>query len=202
MRPSSCSPALSGSMVVLTGLVLLMVVAAPPTLAKRFDCRMFCRSTGFTGMVGGCRCSFTLFTAKRSVRDHMNNPEHPDVMTDSATDEEGRYLSVADLVQQMTKGSPATLNNAAPHSLQADYRITQEEVAESPAAPHTLPENHPMRVLMVKNNGSSATHRTHQQQHQQQLRIGQSPSQVLLKRKEFEQDLDNGDTSDFLRLPY
>lgn len=105
-------------------------------------------------------------------------------MADSTA--EGQYLSVADLVQ-MTKGSPDTIN--AP-SL-ADYRMTQEMA--QPGA-HKLPENHPIRVL-VKNSGGSATHKPH-------LRNDQLPSQVLLKRKEFEQDLDNGDTSDFLRLPY
>ena len=33
---------------------------------KRFDCSVFCKSTGFSGVVGGCRCSFTLFTSKRA----------------------------------------------------------------------------------------------------------------------------------------
>lgn len=87
----------------------------------------------------------------------------------------------------MTKGSPDTLN--AP-SL-ADYRMTHEMA--QPVA-QKLPENHPVRVL-VKNSGGFSTHRPH-------LRSDQLHSQVLLKRKEFEQDMDNGDTSDFLRLPY
>jgi hypothetical protein len=29
-------------------------------------CLTLCQNTGFSGIVGGCRCSFTLFTSKRS----------------------------------------------------------------------------------------------------------------------------------------
>ncbi|KAA0186404.1 hypothetical protein HAZT_HAZT002882 [Hyalella azteca] len=42
--------------------------AVPEADAKRFDCRLFCKETGFHAMLGGCRCSFTLFTAKRALR--------------------------------------------------------------------------------------------------------------------------------------
>jgi len=38
----------------------------PMIQGKRFDCRVFCKLTGYHGMIGGCRCSFTLFTAKRA----------------------------------------------------------------------------------------------------------------------------------------
>lgn len=52
-------------------LVALLGPVTDCTLAKRFDCELFCRTTGFHGNVGGCRCSFTLFTSKR--RDNTLN---------------------------------------------------------------------------------------------------------------------------------
>ena len=54
-------------------LIAALVLCGPTSSAvaknpggKRFDCRLFCRLTGYHGMIGGCRCSFTLFTAKRT----------------------------------------------------------------------------------------------------------------------------------------
>lgn len=32
---------------------------------RRLDCDVFCKTTGFSGFIGGCQCGFTLF-AKRS----------------------------------------------------------------------------------------------------------------------------------------
>ncbi|XP_076031082.1 uncharacterized protein LOC143019328 [Oratosquilla oratoria] len=55
-------------LLLVASVVLLEMVGHHGAEAKRFDCKMFCRTSGFTGMVGGCRCSFTLFTAKRSIR--------------------------------------------------------------------------------------------------------------------------------------
>ncbi|KAI9562194.1 hypothetical protein GHT06_013158 [Daphnia sinensis] len=54
-------------------LIAAIVLSGPASSAvgkhaggKRFDCRVFCRLTGYHGTIGGCRCSFTLFTAKRA----------------------------------------------------------------------------------------------------------------------------------------
>jgi len=60
-----------------TSCVLLMTImivllttgtseANPVNAGKRFDCHGFCKLTGYHGMIGGCRCSFTLFSVKRS----------------------------------------------------------------------------------------------------------------------------------------
>ncbi|XP_037080324.1 uncharacterized protein LOC119101148 [Pollicipes pollicipes] len=53
--------------VLLLGAAILFVCFGM-SAGKRFDCQVFCKSTGFSGMIGGCRCSFTLFTSKRSQR--------------------------------------------------------------------------------------------------------------------------------------
>ena len=58
-------------------ILFFLILSVTSGLAKRFDCRMFCRETGFHGMVGGCRCSFTLFTAKRAIR--YKGQRHPSV---------------------------------------------------------------------------------------------------------------------------
>ncbi|KAK8404045.1 hypothetical protein O3P69_000246 [Scylla paramamosain] len=176
MKPTQCSNlAMSPGLVVL--LTLVLVSAAPsPSQGKRFDCRMFCRSTGFRGSVGGCRCSFTLFTAKRSIRD----PE--DAMLEAAAND-GRYFTLADLVR-MTQNAPSTYTDG-----QFAYASDDEYNPES----HELPRNHPVR-LMDRTKNTSAEESTG--------RVGRSLSDSFLKRREFEQDLDNGDTSDFLRRPY
>ena len=47
-------------------LFALLLMGSCEASGKRFDCKVFCRQTGYTGMIGGCRCSFTLFTSKRT----------------------------------------------------------------------------------------------------------------------------------------
>lgn len=37
-----------------------------PRRLRQFDCTDFCRATGFDGVVGGCRCGYTLFVKKRA----------------------------------------------------------------------------------------------------------------------------------------
>ena len=36
-----------------------------PRKLRRFDCYHFCTSTGFQGIIGGCKCGFVLFKRKR-----------------------------------------------------------------------------------------------------------------------------------------
>ncbi|KAF0305701.1 hypothetical protein FJT64_022710 [Amphibalanus amphitrite] len=65
------------------GVAALVTSAASSSDAdKRFDCSVFCKSTGFSGVVGGCRCSFTLFTSKRAYmpgsHHHLRAPGRSD----------------------------------------------------------------------------------------------------------------------------
>lgn len=90
-----------------------------------------------------------------------------------------------------------------------ERRLAQEEEEEEEEKGHLeatrdlvltqggMPKNHPAQLLVKPTAGSSTTtqHRSN--------RLGRSPSSdVVVKRREFEQDLDNGDTSDYYRLPY
>ena len=36
-------------------------------LSRRFDCSSFCRSTGYHGVIGGCRCGYVLFAKRMGV---------------------------------------------------------------------------------------------------------------------------------------
>ena len=40
---------------------------------RRLDCQFFCKKTGFSGIVGGCQCGFTLFSSKRSETNSNDN---------------------------------------------------------------------------------------------------------------------------------
>ncbi|XP_043220523.1 uncharacterized protein LOC122380938 [Amphibalanus amphitrite] len=64
------------SWVLLLGAALLMICLGR-CAAKRFDCENFCKTTRFSGVIGGCRCGFTLFTSKRSGHVHMRAPSPP-----------------------------------------------------------------------------------------------------------------------------
>ncbi|XP_069943710.1 uncharacterized protein [Cherax quadricarinatus] len=186
MRPCACSPVMPSAVVVVAVALLLLLANPPPALAKRFDCQMFCRTTGFNGMVGGCRCSFTLFTAKRAARDHNSVPEEVDPSLEDPQKDEAHYFSLAGLVRLARE----THNSIPTEDSQQDSTV----VDHSKVAAAAIPKNHPARLL-VRTNVSSGTQKPF-------IRLGRSPSQMLLKRKEFEQDLDNGDTADYLRLPY
>lgn len=35
-------------------------------LPRRFDCTSFCRTTGYEGVIGGCRCGYVLFVKRKS----------------------------------------------------------------------------------------------------------------------------------------
>ena len=35
-------------------------------IPRRFDCTSFCRTTGYEGVIGGCRCGYVLFVKKKS----------------------------------------------------------------------------------------------------------------------------------------
>ncbi|XP_042204068.1 uncharacterized protein LOC121853778 [Homarus americanus] len=182
MRPSMCSPAMTPAVVVAAALLLLLATPQP-SLAKRFDCQMFCRTTGFNGMVGGCRCSFTLFTAKRAVRDHNSAPEEEPTLEDARL---GHYFTLPDYLR-MARETHGNLS-------MDDTILEPANTDHASVDIQAMPRNHPARLL-VKANGNSATRGP-------SIRLGRSTSQILLKRKEFEQDLDNGDTTDYLRLPY
>ena len=71
-RAVSAPDSMRGSWVVLLGAALLMLCLGR-CAAKRFDCENFCKTTRFSGVIGGCRCGFTLFTSKRSGR-HLRPP--------------------------------------------------------------------------------------------------------------------------------
>lgn len=174
------------STAVLAAALLLLLASPSLSTAKRFDCQMFCRTTGYNGMVGGCRCSFTLFTAKRSARDHNSVPEEVDPSLEDARLEEPHYFSLSDLVRMAreTHGS-VPVEGARLESSSGGHDIVNTQA---------IPKNHPVRLL-VRTNGSSGTQEPSSAEEE-------SPSQMLLKRKEFEQDLDNGDTTDYLRLSY
>lgn len=100
----------------------------------------------------------------------------------AATD--GRYSTLADLVR-MTQNAPATY---------PDGRLALSSDNFSNLESYMLPRNHPVRLMDRTNQNTN--------DEDQSGRPGRSLSDSFLKRREFEQDLDNGDTSDFLRRPY
>lgn len=138
-------------------------------------------------MVGGCRCSFTLFTAKRSPRDRNSVPEEAALSYEDTQLGEGPFFSLGDLVRMSRETHGGLPVDDA--SLESTANVGQGGLDTQ-----EMPKNHPARLLL-RTNGSSAT--------QEPLaKFGRPSSQMPLKRKEFEQDLDNGDTTDYLRLPY
>ncbi|XP_068217382.1 uncharacterized protein [Palaemon carinicauda] len=187
MRSSHCSFSLSPLTAFVVVMAVLLMSAPPTSMAKRFDCQMFCRTTGFSGMVGGCRCSFTLFTAKRSTRDHNSVPEENLAYLQELESERKPDYTLEELLRM----------DRDTHEVQSaeDEAETQYEASKQkfPLA-QGLPKNHPVRLLVKPRSVNQQQHRS--------SRLGRSPSQLITKRREFEQDLDNGDTSDFLRLPY
>ncbi|CAL4132789.1 unnamed protein product, partial [Meganyctiphanes norvegica] len=54
------------SSIILTVLLVVVAVATPGAwaAAHKRGCQNFCRNTGLSGIVGGCRCSLTLFTKR------------------------------------------------------------------------------------------------------------------------------------------
>ncbi|CAL4118652.1 unnamed protein product, partial [Meganyctiphanes norvegica] len=54
------------SSILLTVLLVVVTVSTPGTwaAAHKRSCQQFCRNTGLSGIVGGCRCSLTLFTKR------------------------------------------------------------------------------------------------------------------------------------------
>lgn len=95
---------------------------------------------------------------------------------------DGRYFTLADLVR-LTQNSPSTY---------PDGRLAYSSEDFSNPESRQLPRNHPVRLM----------DRTNTSDEDSTGRVGRSLSDSFLKRREFEQDLDNGDTSDFLRRPY
>ncbi|XP_069996004.1 uncharacterized protein [Penaeus vannamei] len=195
-RPS-CS---SASAAALAALMLIFLASPPAAHAKRFDCQMFCRTTGFSGMVGGCRCSFTLFTAKRAVRDHNSVPGEADPYYAAADVPEG---SLTDLLR-LARETHETYSRDDASSSSSSSSSSAVEPSSSNARVEDVPKNHPVRLLVRSTAsprvlGSSSSSSSAAAVN----RLSRSPApQMLSKRKEFEQDLDNGDTSDYLRLPY
>ncbi|GAB6027749.1 hypothetical protein CHUAL_001987 [Chamberlinius hualienensis] len=60
----------------LTLVVCLMALLGPGTncaLAKRFDCEVFCRTTGFHGNVGGCSPSASSLRLPPQYRNSLPN---------------------------------------------------------------------------------------------------------------------------------
>lgn len=96
---------------------------------------------------------------------------------------DGHYMTLADLLR-MPAGSPYYPDGRLATPLD-DYSSTESR---------EVPRNHPVRLMFRANE--SAAHEG------PSVRVGRSLSDSFLKRREFEQDLDNGDTSDFLRRPY
>ena len=108
--------------------------------------------------------------------------EPEDAMLEAAATD-GRYFTLADLVR-MTQNAPSTY---------PDGRLALSSDEYSNNESHELPRNHPVRLMNRTGNTSTED---------LSGRIIRSLSDSFLKRREFEQDLDNGDTSDFLRRPY
>ncbi|CAL4104538.1 unnamed protein product [Meganyctiphanes norvegica] len=54
------------SSILLTVLLVMVTVATPGAwaAAHKRSCEHFCKHTGLSGIVGGCRCSLTLFTKR------------------------------------------------------------------------------------------------------------------------------------------
>ncbi|KAK7079753.1 hypothetical protein SK128_017705, partial [Halocaridina rubra] len=191
MRPQQCTiiPNAASTTVLL---LAVFIIAPPMSSAKRFDCQMFCRTTGFSGMVGGCRCSFTLFTAKRSTRDHHSVPE--EAITSSEF--EPMYAKIRDympFLRQINERHPSADENKDAAVVLGQMKASKDlKYVQGP------PDHHPARLLVkpsvADDDDASVPYRS--------SRLSRSPSLLTVKRREFEQDLDNGDTSDYLRLPY
>lgn len=96
---------------------------------------------------------------------------------------DGHYLTLAELLRM-----PAN----APFYPGGRLALPSDEYSSTESL--ELPKNHPVR-LMGRANASTGNE-------DQFVRVGRSLSDAFLKRREFEQDLDNGDTNDFLRRPY
>lgn len=110
------------------------------------------------------------------------DPEETMLEAANANAPDGHYMTLADLLRMPAS---AALYPDARFALGEDYSTTESR---------ELPRSHPVR-LMFRANESSA-------HEDPSLRVGRSLSDAFLKRREFEQDLDNGDTTDFLRRPY
>ncbi|XP_047491336.1 uncharacterized protein LOC125040692 [Penaeus chinensis] len=198
-RPSSSS----ASAAALAALMLIFLASPPAAHAKRFDCQMFCRTTGFSGMVGGCRCSFTLFTAKRAVRDHNSVPGEADPYYEAAEMPEGSLTDLLRLAREThetfsredARGDASSSSSSSISSSALEHSSSKSHVEE-------VPKNHPVRLL-VRSTAAPRVLGSSSSSSVAANRLSRSPApQMLSKRKEFEQDLDNGDTSDYLRLPY
>ncbi|XP_066987508.1 uncharacterized protein [Macrobrachium rosenbergii] len=198
MRSSQCSFSLSPLTAFVVVMAVLLMSAPPPSMAKRFDCQMFCRTTGFSGMVGGCRCSFTLFTAKRSTRDHNSVPEENLSYLQELESERRPDYTLEELLRMDRDTHEVQSAEEEEEGSETQYEASRQKLPLGQA----LPKNHPVRLLVKPRSSGSQTQPQQQQQPHRSSRLGRSPSQLITKRREFEQDLDNGDTSDFLRLPY
>ncbi|XP_037792321.1 uncharacterized protein LOC119587711 [Penaeus monodon] len=200
-RPSSSSAAAAAALAAL----MLIFLASPPTAhAKRFDCQMFCRTTGFSGMVGGCRCSFTLFTAKRAVRDHNSVPGEADPYYEAAEMPEGSLTDLLRMARETHETfSREDARGEASSSSSSSSSSSALEPSSSKSHVEEVPKNHPVRLMARPTVAPRHLGSPSSPSSVAANRLSRSPApQMLSKRKEFEQDLDNGDTSDYLRLPY
>lgn len=103
----------------------------------------------------------------------------------NADSPDGHYMTLADLLRMPVNPQYYPGGRLA---LPADD-YTSSENSE-------MPSGHFLRnPLMLRTNESAA-------KEDPSVRVGRSLSDAFLKRREFEQDLDNGDTTDFLRRPY
>ncbi|XP_042873928.1 uncharacterized protein LOC122254341 [Penaeus japonicus] len=214
-RPSSSCSSAPAAAAALAALMLIFLASPPAAHAKRFDCQMFCRRTGFSGMVGGCRCSFTLFTAKRAVRDHNSVPGEADSYYEAAEMPEGSLTDFLRMAREThetfsredTLGD-ASSSSSSSSSIPSSSSFSAVEPSASKILGGDVPKNHPVRLLVRSTAPPRALARDASVSSSSSFsvnanRLSRSPApQLLIKRKEFEQDLDNGDTNDYLRLPY
>ncbi|KAF2361801.1 hypothetical protein FHG87_007447 [Trinorchestia longiramus] len=179
-----------GQLFLLVLVCQVLTQAVPEAEAKRFDCRLFCKETGFHAMLGGCRCSFTLFTAKRASREPY--------------EEEGLSRIYSHLLPRYrTEQQHHLLNNQQPPSQQYYSSVKMAEGAENDSKKSQSPDksgvdlSFPYFDELSGNPNSYAGHRVAVVN--PNIHEDSPPSN---KRREFEMDLDNGDPVDFLRMSY
>ncbi|KAL7644362.1 UNVERIFIED_CONTAM: hypothetical protein RMT77_005189 [Armadillidium vulgare] len=156
---------------------LLVCLSFSVTFAKRFDCRMFCKETGFHGMIGGCRCSFTLFTTKRAIRDP--------------------YEDLAKLSLGL-HGIPK-FDHGADRKNSLENEIGSKRVDESSNNETDLRPNLGLMKFLRIDPENSHEFNSGEPSFRNSLIY---PVLINRKRLEMEQDMDNGETADYLRLPY
>ncbi|CAL4080776.1 unnamed protein product [Meganyctiphanes norvegica] len=222
MWPQSCS------MVFLAvGLSLLCMWPSVAQGARRFDCRRFCMRTGFRGTVGGCRCQFTLFTNKRGLSSDLSDSrlakrsflpameEHLDELPQFSDLTTADILALAHQVPaaraKLLYPYLAGLNEGA-----ADYEdnydvsdILNNALAnEVPSSNNAPAENNEVSTFDVTRLANQITEpktiintSTNQATPAKTSKLPEK-KQLVISRKELEQQLNNGDDSDYIRISF